>query len=155
MCGNLAIAEELAQEVWLRVFLKADQFKGKSAFSTWLNRIVINTVLMERRGGKIDAVPLDEQVMSGAGTDDGSIIRKEYGAEDLGLRGIPDRLLLTQAIEELPESGRNILILHDLRGYKHEEIARMRVCSTGNSKSQLHRTRRRLKEIIREKMRTR
>ncbi len=72
----------------------------------------------------------------------------EIGVPDLRLAGVFDRVNLHAAIEQLPEGYRSMFLLHDVHGYEHNEIARMLGCSIGNSKSQLHKARKRLRELL-------
>jgi len=75
---------------------------------------------------------------------------RQYGQDDACLTGSVDRITLRRAINELPEGYRTIFVLHDVEGYEHNEIARLRRCSVGNSKSQLHKARVRLRELLRQ-----
>jgi RNA polymerase sigma-70 factor (ECF subfamily) len=74
--------------------------------------------------------------------------KKELGAQDALLAGSIDRLQLTRAIDDLPPGYRTIFVLHDVEGYEHNEIAEMVGCSIGNSKSQLHKARMKLRELL-------
>jgi len=146
MIGNTAEAEELTQEAFLQVFRKIHTFRGDSAFSTWLHRVSVNVVLMRLRKQKVDETPLDGNT-SGEELDEP---QREYGAPDLGLMGSIDRLNLRRAIAQLPRGYRRIFLLHDVQGYEHHEIAALLGVSTGNSKSQLHKARMRLRELLHE-----
>jgi RNA polymerase sigma-70 factor (ECF subfamily) len=77
--------------------------------------------------------------------------KKDFGAEDLSLAGSIDRLQLQKAVESLPPGYRTIFVLHDVEGYEHNEIAGIVGCSIGNSKSQLHKARMKLRDILRIK----
>jgi RNA polymerase sigma-70 factor, ECF subfamily len=90
-------------------------------------------------------VPLDEAT---EGEEEGSI-KKEPGAPDERLAGSIDRLVLQRAVDELPPGYRTIFVLHDVEGYEHNEIAELVGCSIGNSKSQLHKARIKLRELLR------
>lgn len=81
--------------------------------------------------------------------DEGSSTGHEIGAVDLRLSGLFDRINLQTAIEQLPEGYKAMFILHDVHGYEHNEIAKILKCSVGNSKSQLHKARKRLREELR------
>jgi RNA polymerase sigma-70 factor, ECF subfamily len=143
MTANTAAAEDLTQEAFLQLFRKIGTFRGESAFSTWLHRMAVNVVLMQLRRKGLAVVPLEETIE----TEEESP-RKEPGAEDVRLAGSIDRLQLEHAIAELPPGYRAVFLLHDVQGYEHNEIARMVGCSIGNSKSQLHKARMRLREFL-------
>ena len=72
----------------------------------------------------------------------------EIGEEDFTLTGTIDRMSLQKALGQLPDGYKQMFILHDVEGYEHNEIARILGCSTGNSKSQLHKARQRLRELL-------
>lgn len=143
MTANTAAAEDLTQEAFLQLFRKIGTFRGESAFSTWLHRMAVNVVLMQLRKKGLAVVPLEETIESEEDSP-----RKEPGAEDIRLAGSIDRLQLEHAIAELPPGYRAVFLLHDVQGYEHNEIARIVGCSIGNSKSQLHKARMRLREFL-------
>jgi RNA polymerase sigma-70 factor, ECF subfamily len=145
MTGNTASAEDLTQEAFLQLFRKIGTFRGESAFSTWLHRMAVNVVLMQLRKKNLPVVPIDETT---EGEEEGTI-RKELGATDERLAGSIDRLQLQRAVDELPPGYRTIFVLHDVEGYEHNEIAAMIGCSIGNSKSQLHKARIKLRDLLR------
>ena len=138
-------AEDLVQDVFVQLFRKIHTFRGESAFSSWLHRLTTNVVLMHLRRKKPVSTSLDE--ITGSDEDEYRH-RNEIGGPDLRLSGLVDRLILQAAIDPLPEGYRTIFILHDVQGYKHSEIAEILACSVGNSKSQLHRARERLRELL-------
>jgi len=144
MTTNTAAAEDLTQEAFLQLFRKIGTFRGESAFSTWLHRMAVNVVLMQLRKKGLAVVPLEENVE----TEEESP-RKEPGADDVRLAGSIDRLQLEHAIADLPPGYRAVFLLHDVEGYEHNEIARIVGCSIGNSKSQLHKARMKLRELLR------
>jgi len=144
MTNNAAQAEDLTQDAFLQVFRKLDRFRGDSALSTWLHRIAVNTVLMHFRKKSLRQLSLDEPYSS----NDGRQIPREYGMKDTRLAGCVDRIALTTAIKELPHGYRTVFLLHEVDGYEHQEIAEMLGCSIGNSKSQLHKARRRIRELL-------
>ena len=144
MTNNAAEAEDLTQDAFLQVFRKIATFRGDSAFSTWLHRIAVNTVLMHFRKKSLSQVSLDEPYSNS----DGAKIRREYGTKDNRLAGCVDRVALANAIKELPHGYRTIFLLHDVEGYEHQEIAEMLGCSVGNSKSQLHKAKLRIRELL-------
>jgi RNA polymerase sigma-70 factor, ECF subfamily len=143
MTANTAAAEDLTQEAFLQLFRKIGTFRGESAFSTWLHRMAVNVVLMQLRKKGLPVVPLEDTME----TEEESP-RKEPGADDPRLSGSIDRLQLQRSIAGLPPGYRMIFLLHDVEGYEHNEIAEMVGCSIGNSKSQLHKARMKLREIL-------
>jgi RNA polymerase sigma-70 factor (ECF subfamily) len=143
MTANTAQAEDLTQEAFLQLFRKIGTFRGESAFSTWLHRMAVNVVLMHLRKKGLPVVSLEETIETEEDTP-----RKELGAQDPVLAGSVDRLQLQRAVEDLPPGYRTIFVLHDVEGYEHNEIARLVGCSIGNSKSQLHKARMKLREYL-------
>jgi RNA polymerase sigma-70 factor, ECF subfamily len=147
MVGNTAEAEDLAQEAFLQLFRKIATFRGESAFSTWLHRLSVNVVLMRLRKKTLAETSLDEPAEP---DDESSGPRKDIGGPDLRLSGSVDRVNLERAVEQLPPGYRSVFVLHDVQGYEHNEIATIMNCSIGNSKSQLHKARMRLRELLQE-----
>jgi len=145
MTNNTAQAEDLTQDAFLQVFRKLSTFKGNSALSTWLYRIAVNTVLMHFRKKALKQIPLD-----GPSNHDAKQVRREYGSRDGRLSGSVDRITLTRAIKDLPAGYRTIFLLHEVEGYEHQEIAKILDCSVGNSKSQLHKAKLRIREFLAE-----
>jgi RNA polymerase sigma-70 factor (ECF subfamily) len=144
MTKDVADAEDLTQEAFMQVFRSIDSFRGDSAFSTWLYRVAVNTVLMKLRRRKSPPVlSLDEPVSS-----DSPSLKREVGKEDLSLCGAIDRIALRRAIEELPGGCRQIFDLHEVEGYQHHEIAELLQCSIGNSKSQLHKAKMKMRDLL-------
>jgi len=136
MTGSRAAAEERTQDTFVRAWENLSTFRGESAFSSWLHRLAVNSVLMESRA-------------------DGRRRRHIVAAEDLD-RAAPEkrrtfdhRLDLEEALRLLPEGARRVFLLHDVHGYRHEEIAEMMGVTTGTSKAQLHRSRKLLREVLR------
>ena len=128
--GNAARAEDLVQEAFTRAWQALPGFRFQSAFSTWLHRLAVNTALMElrsRRGG------LDLE------TDDSALAWQASG-DSAGQR-TRERLDLERVIATLPERARAVLVLYDIEGWKHEEIAEELGMAVGSSKAQLHRAR--------------
>jgi RNA polymerase sigma-70 factor (ECF subfamily) len=143
MTANTAEAEDLTQEAFLQLFRKIGTFRGESAFSTWLHRMSVNVVLMHLRKKGLPVVSLEETTEGEEDTP-----KKDFGAEDVNLAGSIDRLRLQNAVERLPPGYRAIFVLHDVEGYEHNEIAQLVGCSIGNSKSQLHKARMKLREFL-------
>ncbi|MGB5486203.1 MAG: sigma-70 family RNA polymerase sigma factor [Lysobacterales bacterium] len=140
MCGgDRALAEDMLQEAFVRAWNKLHLFRGDSKFGTWLHRLAVNVVLSDRR---IRVKRLQrEQTFS----DD--IERVQVGDRDVyaGLRKD-----LEAAIAGLPERARTVLVLYDIEGYQHNEIAEMTGMAVGSSKAQLHRARKMVQEILKD-----
>ena len=149
MVGNMAEAEDLTQEAFLQLHRKIGTFRGDSAFSTWLHRMAINVVLMRLRKKGLSLISLDEAMEPAPEERPG----RSFGAPDLTLTGSIDRLALERAVANLPAGYRLIFVLHDIEGYEHNEIAAMLDCSIGNSKSQLHKARLKLRDALRRSSR--
>jgi len=136
LTGDAAAAEERTQDAFIRAWERLRTFRGESAFATWLHRLAVNVVLMERRGsGRRErrvAPASDDPVYEQAAT------RPAAG----------ERLDLEQAIAALPAGAREVFVLFDVEGYSHEEIARMCGIAVGTSKAQLFRARRLLREML-------
>jgi RNA polymerase sigma-70 factor (ECF subfamily) len=144
MLRNSAEAEDLTQQAFLQVFRKIGTFRGEAGFGTWLYRVTANIVLMHLRRKKPTeslADPWDPADASGGDS-------RELGAADPSMLGTIDRLNLKRAIRKLPSGYRRFLLLHDVVGYQHNEIAGMLGCSTGCSKSQLHKARKRMQQLL-------
>ena len=150
MVSNPADAEDLSQEAFLQLFRKIGTFRGESAFSTWLHRMTVNVVLMRLRKKALPTDSLEETLEPDA---ENSGPKRDVGAPDLRLSGAVDRVNLERSIEKLPPGYRTVFVLHDVQGYEHNEIADIMGCSVGNSKSQLHKARTRLRELLQEEMR--
>jgi RNA polymerase sigma-70 factor (ECF subfamily) len=145
MVGNIAEAEDLTQEAFLQLHRKIGTFRGDSAFSTWLHRLAINVVLMHLRRKGLSLISLDEAMEPAPDEGPG----RSFGSPDPTLAGAIDRLALERAVASLPAGYRLIFVLHDIEGYEHNEIASMLDCSIGNSKSQLHKARLKLRDALR------
>lgn len=143
MCGSSVAGEELTQDVFVRTWEKLPQFRGESAFSTWLHRIAVNVVLNARKSEWRQRSRLDE----GRSEE----VEEESGADVFGQPRVTfeaERMDLEAAIASLPAGARRIFVLHDVEGYKHEEIAEMFGITSGGSKAQLHRARLLLREAL-------
>jgi RNA polymerase sigma-70 factor (ECF subfamily) len=136
MAGDASLAEELAQDVFVKAWQKLGSFRGESAFSTWLYPIAVNVALSERRARRRRT----SRVMA---TDDLTAFDKPVRRE-----GPEERMDLQKALEVLPDGARAVFVLHDVEGYKHHEIGAMIGVATGTSKAQLHRARRLLREAL-------
>ena len=137
MSGDRTRAEELTQDVFVRAWEKLHLFRGESSFGTWLHRLTVNVVLNSRKseGRRWARVEEDED---GDGID--RIARTPPAPGD--------RMDLEAAIAKLPPGARRVFTLHDVEGYKHEEIAEMLGVTTGATKAQLHRARLLLREAL-------
>jgi RNA polymerase sigma-70 factor (ECF subfamily) len=142
MTSNPAEAEDLTQDAFLQAFCKLGTFRGDSALSSWLYRVATNTVLMHLRKKS------PRQVWLESPNQEGTAPKREYGKADDQLRTSVDRIALTRAMKELPVGYRTVFVMHEVKGYEHHEIARLLRCSVGNSKSQLHRAKARMRELL-------
>ena len=147
MVADPTEAEDLTQEAFLLLFRKIHTFRGESAFSTWLHRLAVNLVLMHLRKKSLPAVSIEAANDPG---DDNGRPSIDIGAPDLLLEGSIDRINLSRCIAQLPAGYRTMFVLHDIQGYEHNEIARILGRSVGDSKSQLHKARTRLRELLHE-----
>jgi RNA polymerase sigma-70 factor (ECF subfamily) len=145
MKGNATEAEDLTQEAFVLLFRKIGTFRAESAFSTWLHRLAFNVVLMRMRKNARGDVHLEETNDS---DDEATASRREIGARDVRLSGVVDRVNLQRALDQLPSGYRSVFVLHDVFGYEHNEIASIWGCTVGNSKSQLHKARLRLRQLL-------
>jgi RNA polymerase sigma-70 factor (ECF subfamily) len=145
MVSDRSEAEDLTQDVFLQLFRKINTFRGESAFSTWLHRMSVNIVLLRFRKKS----PPEKSLETITNPEQGSSAEaREFGGPDLRLKGAVDRIALETAINELPPGYKAMFILHDVQGYNHDEIAEIFGCSAGNSKSQVHKARTRLRELL-------
>jgi RNA polymerase sigma-70 factor (ECF subfamily) len=144
MIRNPTEAEDLTQQAFLQVFRKIGTFRGESGFSTWLHRVTVNIVLMHLRRKKPTEVLFEDLNRPGS---DGEA-PGEYGSSDTSMLGAIEWLNLMRAIRKLPSGYKRFFLLYDVFGYEHKEIAGLLRCSTGCSKSQLHRARKRLRQIL-------
>ena len=140
-------AEDMTQEAFLQLFRKLDTFRGESAFSTWLHRLTVNLVLMRLRRKSAPTISIEATAGPNSEIDPPTI---DVGVPDLLLEGSIDRLRLERCIAQLPAGYRVMFVLHDIQGYRHSEIAEIVGRSVGDSKSQLHKARVRLRELLHE-----
>jgi len=144
MVREFSLAEDLTQETFLQLHRKLGSFRGDSAFTTWLHRMAVNTVLMHLRKRVLPSVSLDQLT---ADAPDGQAVRS-FGARDLTQAGAVDRVTIDSAVATLAPGYRSIFLLHDVQGFDHHEIATILNCSTGNTKSQLHKARRAMRGAL-------
>ena len=145
--SNPTDAEDLTQEVFLHLFRFIHTFKWQAKFSTWLHRVAVSVVLWKLRPKRIDTTSLERL------TGSGEAYRFDFGAQDSLVANAIDRLTLESALDDLTRGCRAIFLLHDVFGYDHREIATMTGTSMGNSKSQLHKARLRLRKALLKKSR--
>jgi RNA polymerase sigma-70 factor (ECF subfamily) len=148
MLGNPEDAEDLTQEVFLQLFRKAHTFRGDANFSTWLYRLTVNTVLMQmrrRRRWRESVTSLD--VAPGLKDELSDVLTKACALPGPATNAL-DRIGLDAAIAQLSSGYKEIFVLHDVEGYRHDEIAGLLGISEGTSKSQLHKARLRLRSLI-------
>ena len=144
MVGSVPEAGDLTQGAFLQVYRKIDTFRAESALSTWVHRLTINVVLMHLRKKGLQLNSLDEMMEPASDQRPG----RSFGVRDLALSGAIDRLALQRAIKDLPAGYRLVFVLHDIEGFDHNEIASILDCSIGNSKSQLHKARMKLRKFL-------
>jgi len=137
MAGDATLAEELAQDVFVRAWQRLGSFRGESAFSSWLHPLTVNVALSERRSRRRRT----SRFMS---TDDPAAFERPEAKP----AGPEEGFDLDRALATLPPGARSVFVLHDVEGYKHEEIAHMTGVATGTSKAQLHRARKLLREAL-------
>jgi RNA polymerase sigma-70 factor, ECF subfamily len=133
MAGDDALAEDWAQEAWIRAFRALPRFRGEAAFSTWLHRVAVNSALQGRRSRnrhEMREAPLTAD--HGAGRSDPAVLR----------------VALERAMSRLPDGMRQVLVLHDIEGFTHEEIGEMLGIAAGTSKSQLFKARAKMREFL-------
>jgi RNA polymerase sigma-70 factor (ECF subfamily) len=134
LAGDDHLAEDVSQDVWIRAFKKLDTFRGESGFGTWIHRVARNVALTRlRRKKDRGEVDLDR-----------SASPTERGPEEVVL----SREMLEKALDRLPDGYREVLILHDVEGLTHREIAESLGVAVGTSKSQLHKARARMRELL-------
>lgn len=137
-------AEDAAQDVFVCLLRKIHTFRGEAAFSSWLYRVTTNLVLMRLRKRDRNWISLTDF------TEDGCALGHNFKDRGFGTNDLSDRIDLQKAIDLLPKGRRSVLLLHDVEGYDHKEIAKLQGYSVGNSKSQLHKARRRLRTLLQE-----
>jgi RNA polymerase sigma-70 factor, ECF subfamily len=140
MTGDRVLAEELTQDVFVRAWGKLSLYRGESAFSTWLHRLAVNVVLNARKTEGRRRERFSNEL------DD----PEEPPPASARARTIPAATMidLEAAVASLPPGARRVFVLHDVEGYKHEEIATMLSITSGGSKAQLHRARMLLREAL-------
>jgi RNA polymerase sigma-70 factor (ECF subfamily) len=148
MLRNQSDAEDASQEVFLQLFRKAHTFRGESSFSTWLQRLTINCALMEirrKRRRLLEATPPEASHGAGMGSDVFDSVLDTFQAP---ATPVIDRISIGHAVSQLPTGYQRIFHLHDVEGYTHDEIASLLGIQVGTSKSQLHKARLRMRELL-------
>lgn len=136
MIGDNSRAEELTQDVFVRAWEMLATFRGESALSSWLHRVAVNIVLVSIRSER----RYQDRVRT---VDDLEQFDRENSLSRPG-----ESLDLEKAIARLPSQARAIFVLHDIEGYRHEEIAKSMGIAVGTTKAQLHRARKLLREAL-------
>ena len=126
MVGGDADAEELVQDVFVRAWQRLGTFRGEAAFGTWLHRLAVNLVLNWLKGSAKDRWLVDGDVLE--------IAPARMARPDV-------RMDLEDALAKLPPGARQVFVLHDVEGFRHEEIADQLGVTSGTTKAQLHRAR--------------
>jgi RNA polymerase sigma-70 factor (ECF subfamily) len=144
MVHDFPLAEDLAQETFLQLHRKLASFRGDSAFTTWLHRMTVNIVLMHVRKRVLPVVSLD-QLMADVPEEH---VGRSFGTCDRRQTGVVDRVAIERAVATLAPGYRLFFLHHDVHGLQHREIASMEGCSVGNSKSQVHKARRALRDAL-------
>ncbi len=134
MTGNVAEAEDCTQDAFIQAWTKLNNFRGDSAFGTWLHRVAVNTVLGRMRKSRRE----QDRIRAVTEISDAPVAMGDSG----GLRD------LEQAIDELPSGARHVFVLHAVYGYSHDETGGMLGIAAGTSKAQLHRARRLLAQQL-------
>lgn len=147
MTRNTTEAEDLTQEVFMQLYRKIGSFRGDSAFSTWLHRLTVNQVLMHFRKRDVKFEKTTEQGEPP--------VQVALGTENPKRMSIVDKIALQDAIAQLPPGYRNVFVLHDVRGYEHDEVANILGCAVGTSKSQLSKARIKLRKLLSSRRRIR
>lgn len=129
-------AEEVAQEAFIRIFRGLPKFRGDSALGTWIYRLAVNAALSHRsRRASLPTAQSDdvEETIQLAPEPRGDAVL---------------RARLERALHQLPPGYRAVIVLHDIEGLEHEEVAQILGCHVGTSKSQLHKARSKLRQIL-------
>ena len=152
MTADAVRARELTQSVFVRAWDRLGSFRGDSQLSSWLHRIAVNEVLTEARTDRrrrARVVLAEDRTAEDAGHDDAGA--REDAPETSGItlpEDIETRMDLDRAIAALPLGARTVFVLHDIEGYRHEEISRMTGSAEGTLRAQLHRARKLLMEAL-------
>lgn len=134
MVGDDHLAEDVSQDAWVRAFEKLHSFRGESSFGTWMHRLAVNSALNRlRRQSKRPDVEAAAEKRTGPPAMDETVLNQK---------------LLSQALDRLSPGYRTVLVLHDVQGLTHDEIAERMGVAVGTSKSQLHKARARMRDLL-------
>jgi len=136
MTGNVSEAEDCAQEAFIQAWNKLEKFRGESAFSTWLHRIAVNSVLGRMRKSKRE----QDRIMAVTESAPVTVVSADTG----------DMRDLSEAVDRLPQGARHVFVLHAVYGYSHDETGEMLGIAAGTSKAQLHRAKRLLAQQLKQ-----
>jgi len=136
MTGNVSEAEDCAQEAFIQAWNKLEKFRGESAFSTWLHRIAVNSVLGRMRKSKRE----QDRIMAVMDSAPVTVVSADTG----------DMRDLSEAVDRLPRGARHVFVLHAVYGYSHDETGDMLGIAAGTSKAQLHRAKRLLAQQLKQ-----
>ena len=136
MTGNVSEAEDCAQEAFIQAWNKLEKFRGDSAFSTWLHRIAVNSVLGRMRKSKRE----QDRIMAVTENAPPTVTTADSG----------DMRDLSEAVDRLPQGARHVFVLHAVYGYSHDETGEMLGIAAGTSKAQLHRAKRLLAQQLKQ-----
>ena len=136
MTGNVSEAEDCAQEAFIQAWNKLEKFRGDSAFSTWLHRIAVNSVLGRMRKSKRE----QDRIMAVKQSAPPTVTTADTG----------DMRDLSEAVDRLPQGARHVFVLHAVYGYSHDETGDMLGIAAGTSKAQLHRAKRLLAQQLKQ-----
>jgi RNA polymerase sigma-70 factor (ECF subfamily) len=134
LVGDDHLAEDVSQDAWVRAFEKLGSFRGDAAFGTWMHRLAVNTALnrLRRRGRRPEVESAAEPPLAAPDADERILSQRVLG----------------QALDRLPDGYRQVLVMHDVEGMTHEEIADRLGVAVGTSKSQLHKARARMRDLL-------
>ena len=134
--GDSSLAEDLFQEIFIKIFINIKKLRSPEAFNSWLYRIAVNTCMSyARKKGKTREVPLKEKELENPGDSENS--------------GSQVRQQIAQAVRELPPRQKTVFLLHDVEGFTHNEIAGIMKSSEGTAKSQLFKARMKIRNLLR------
>ena len=151
MTADTQRARELTQTVFVRAWDRLGSFRGDSQLSSWLHRIAVNEVLIDARTERRRRARVVLAEDEGATSDDNEEPDQRDAPRSTGITLPVDtesRIDLERAIGKLPPGARTVFVLHDIEGYRHEEISRMTGSAEGTSRAQLHRARKLLMEAL-------
>jgi RNA polymerase sigma-70 factor, ECF subfamily len=143
MLKDKELAEDLTQDTFVRLLRNIKGFRGQSKFSTWLHRVAVNEVLMKFRKNSWKYRTKTDSMEALQEDSHWDLEGRDHHTEKT-----LDRVALERCIEQLPDGYKTAFVLHDIHGYEHNEAAALMGWSSGNSKSQLHKARKRLRQLL-------